>query len=66
MKVVTPEISWHGKEAVFSIDFQCIIKEQPKRLATAGLDTNVRVSSMLRLSSLLEAKCIADCCFHQK
>ena len=44
MKVVTPEISWHGKDAVFSIDSQCIIKGQPQRLATAGLDSNVRVS----------------------
>ena len=46
MKVVTPEISWHGKDAIFSIDIQPLIKGHPRRLATAGLDSNVRVSQV--------------------
>nr|XP_002127701.1 chromatin assembly factor 1 subunit B-like isoform X1 [Ciona intestinalis] len=43
MKVTTPEISWHAKEAIFSIDVQPKIENQPQRIATAGLDNNVRV-----------------------
>uniref|UniRef100_H2YPZ1 CAF1B/HIR1 beta-propeller domain-containing protein n=1 Tax=Ciona savignyi TaxID=51511 RepID=H2YPZ1_CIOSA len=36
-------ISWHAKEAIFSIDFQPKITNQPTRIATAGLDNNVRI-----------------------
>nr|CAB3230400.1 chromatin assembly factor 1 subunit B-like [Phallusia mammillata] len=43
MKVLTPEISWHAKEAVFSIAVQPSLPKQPRRLATAGLDNNVRI-----------------------
>ena len=54
MKVVTPEISWHGKDAIFSIDIQPLMKEQLRRIVTAGLDNNVRVRvmSMVMYSSL--------------
>lgn len=44
MKVSTPEISWHGKEAIFSIDVQKKQHKQPQRIATASLDNNIRVS----------------------
>ena len=47
MKVSTPEISWHGKEAIFSIDIQCKLHKQPQRIATASLDSNVRVSFII-------------------
>ena len=43
MKVVTPEISWHGKDAIFSIDIQSPIIKGVVRIVTAGLDSNVRV-----------------------
>ena len=41
MKVVTPEIVWHGKEPVFSADFHR--RGDNWRLATGGADNNVRV-----------------------
>lgn len=43
MKIKTPEISWHAKEAIYSIDIQTAQKGQPHRLATGGIDSNVRV-----------------------
>ncbi|KAL8571750.1 hypothetical protein ACOMHN_060835 [Nucella lapillus] len=42
MKVVTPEISWHGREPIFSVDLQqCSGNYQ--RMATAGVDRVVRM-----------------------
>ncbi|XP_028656521.1 chromatin assembly factor 1 subunit B [Erpetoichthys calabaricus] len=43
MKVITCEIAWHNKEPVYSIDFQNSINNQINRLATAGVDTIVRM-----------------------
>ena len=43
MKVVTPEISWHDRDPVYSVDFQPG-QTKMKRLATAGVDKFVRVS----------------------
>ncbi|XP_077977620.1 chromatin assembly factor 1 subunit B-like [Glandiceps talaboti] len=42
MKTVTPEISWHGREPVYSVDFQCT-KDGMYRIATAGADTDIRL-----------------------
>lgn len=44
MKVVTCEIAWHNKEPVYSLDFQHNTEGRFHRLATAGVDTTVRVS----------------------
>lgn len=44
MKVVTCEIAWHNKEPVYSLDFQHRPDGRLHRLATAGVDTTVRVS----------------------
>lgn len=44
MKVVTCEIAWHNKEPVYSLDFQHSCDGRIHRLATAGVDTTVRVS----------------------
>lgn len=44
MKLVTPEISWHTKEPVYSVDFQ---RNGPNwRFATAGADNDVRIWSL--------------------
>uniref|UniRef100_A0A8C5AI50 Chromatin assembly factor 1 subunit B n=1 Tax=Gadus morhua TaxID=8049 RepID=A0A8C5AI50_GADMO len=43
MKVVTCEIAWHNKEPVYSLDFQHHGDGRVLRLATAGVDTTVRV-----------------------
>lgn len=43
MKVVTCEIAWHNKEPVYSLDFQHGSDGRVHRLATAGVDTAVRV-----------------------
>ena len=49
MRLHTPEISWHGKEPVYSVDFS---KVGPNwRLASAGADNDVKVQ--LQLSYLL-------------
>ena len=45
MKVNTPEISWHGRDPVYSCDVQPHQGgKSPLRIATAGTDSNVRVS----------------------
>ncbi|XP_073701203.1 chromatin assembly factor 1 subunit B [Garra rufa] len=43
MKVVTCEIAWHNKEPVYSMDFQQSGEGKTQRLATAGVDTTVRM-----------------------
>ncbi|KAM6955548.1 chromatin assembly factor 1 subunit B [Lycodopsis pacificus] len=43
MKVVTCEIAWHNKEPVYSLDFQHGSDGRIHRLATAGVDTTVRL-----------------------
>ncbi|XP_038202295.1 chromatin assembly factor 1 subunit B [Arvicola amphibius] len=43
MKVITCEIAWHNKEPVYSLDFQHAAACRIHRLASAGVDTAVRV-----------------------
>ncbi|XP_064327606.1 chromatin assembly factor 1 subunit B isoform X2 [Phalacrocorax carbo] len=43
MKVITCEIAWHNKEPVYSLDFQHGADEKINRLASAGVDTAVRI-----------------------
>ncbi|MCJ8732320.1 hypothetical protein PDJAM_G00210000 [Pangasius djambal] len=43
MKVATCEIAWHNKEPVYSLDFQQNADGKIHRLATAGVDTTVRM-----------------------
>ncbi|KAL0615626.1 Chromatin assembly factor 1 subunit B [Plecturocebus cupreus] len=43
MKVITCEIAWHNKEPVYSLDFQHWTAGRIHRLASAGVDTAVRI-----------------------
>nr|XP_048278697.1 chromatin assembly factor 1 subunit B [Myodes glareolus] len=43
MKVITCEIAWHNKEPVYSLDFQHAAACRIHRLASAGVDTAVRI-----------------------
>ncbi|XP_004474546.1 chromatin assembly factor 1 subunit B [Dasypus novemcinctus] len=43
MKVITCEIAWHNKEPVYSLDFQPGAAGRTHRLASAGVDTAVRI-----------------------
>ncbi|XP_023669541.2 chromatin assembly factor 1 subunit B [Paramormyrops kingsleyae] len=43
MKVTTCEIAWHNKEPVYSMDFQQWAEGRIHRLATAGVDSTVRM-----------------------
>lgn len=43
MKVITCEIAWHNKEPVYSLDFQHGTAGRIQRLASAGVDTAVRI-----------------------
>ncbi|XP_071429887.1 chromatin assembly factor 1 subunit B isoform X2 [Pithys albifrons albifrons] len=43
MKVITCEIVWHNKEPVYSLDFQHGAGGRINRLASAGVDTAVRI-----------------------
>ena len=48
MKVITPEIAWHEREPVYSVDFQTNSgdKKEICRLASGGVDKIVRVSNL--------------------
>lgn len=43
--MITCEIAWHNKEPVYSLDFQHGAAWRIHRLASAGVDTAVRVSN---------------------
>lgn len=43
MRLDTPEIAWHGKEPILSVDFSKI--GSTWRLASAGADNDVKVGS---------------------
>lgn len=44
MKFTIPEISWHNRDPVLSVDFQPKREENgPMRLATGGTDSHVLV-----------------------
>ena len=46
MKVITPEIAWHEREPVYSVDFQT--GNRPiERLASGGVDKIVRVCCLV-------------------
>lgn len=47
MKVITCEIAWHNKEPVYSLDFQHAAACRIHRLASAGVDTAVRVNGQV-------------------
>lgn len=55
MKVITCEIAWHNKEPVYSLDFQYGAAGRIHRLASAGVDTAVRVSGAWGVGRALEA-----------
>lgn len=42
MKFDTPEIAWHGKEPILSVDFSKVGSKW--RLASAGADNDVKVA----------------------
>lgn len=47
MKCTIPEISWHNRDPVLSIDLQpTIANNEFKRLATGGTDSHVLVLSL--------------------
>jgi len=53
MKCITPEISWHNRDPVLSVDIQSGLYENSKgetfwRLATGGADCHVLVNYFLR------------------
>ncbi|XP_047456980.1 chromatin assembly factor 1 subunit B [Mugil cephalus] len=57
MKVVTCEIAWHNKEPVYSLDFQHSCDGRIHRLATAGVDTTVR---LWRVDTGPDGKAVVD------
>ncbi|XP_014613412.1 PREDICTED: chromatin assembly factor 1 subunit B [Polistes canadensis] len=72
MKCTTPEISWHNRDPVLSIDIQnkpCVNNTSEKfwRLATGGADSHVLIWHLLTCeNSATMIKCVADLERHQK
>ncbi|KAL2714347.1 chromatin assembly factor 1 subunit B [Vespula squamosa] len=72
MKCTTPEISWHNRDPVLSIDIQnksceTSVGEDFWRLATGGADSHVLIWHLLTCeNSATTIKCVADLERHQK
>lgn len=48
MKFAIPEISWHNRDPVLSVDFQPKAEaNEPLRLATGGTDSHVLVTELM-------------------
>ncbi|XP_043674831.1 chromatin assembly factor 1 subunit B isoform X1 [Vespula pensylvanica] len=72
MKCTTPEISWHNRDPVLSIDIQnksceTSVNEDFWRVATGGADSHVLIWHLLTCeNSATIIKCVADLERHQK
>lgn len=53
MKCTIPEISWHNRDPVLSVDIQPILNNDFYRLATGGTDSHVLVNIPLFLYKIL-------------
>lgn len=60
MKAVVPEIAWHNKSPVFTVDIQLTVNNGFYRAATGGGDSHV----VVRLSLLFLILCTAAFKFH--
>eukprot|EP00092_Neocalanus_flemingeri_P016294 GFUD01017639.1.p1 GENE.GFUD01017639.1~~GFUD01017639.1.p1 ORF type:complete len:619 (-),score=181.80 GFUD01017639.1:307-2163(-) len=66
MKCVIPEIAYHNRDPVLSVDFQ-ITEGGPVRLATAGSDTHVVIWSVTQSDEDgVELDCLCDLTRHQR
>lgn len=67
MKCVIPEIAFHNRDPVLSLDFQPLQPGQPVRLATAGSDTHVVIWGIRRdEEDKVELDCLSDLTRHQR
>merc|ERR1719466_755337 len=67
MKCVIPEIAYHNRDPVLSVDFQPLLAGQPARLATAGSDTHVVIWRVKREEDeKVELECLSDLTRHQR
>jgi chromatin assembly factor 1 subunit B len=68
MKCVIPEISYHNRDPVLSLDFQLTRKRtDPLRLATAGSDSHVVIFAVTEDDEgKVELDCLCDLVRHQK
>jgi len=68
MKCVIPEISYHNRDPVLSVDFQAPQPGQPTRLATAGSDTHVVIWGVKKEEEgeKVELHCLCDLTRHQR
>jgi len=66
MKCVIPEIAYHNRDPVLSVDFQHT-EGFPVRLATAGSDTHVVIWSVTKSEDgAVELDCLSDLTRHQR
>nr|CAD7402951.1 unnamed protein product [Timema cristinae] len=67
MKCTIPEISWHNRDPVLSIDIQSGKEDNFYRLASGGTDTHVVIWHVrVQDSGMAEVECAADLQRHQK
>ncbi|CAH0714720.1 unnamed protein product, partial [Brenthis ino] len=68
MKFSIPEISWHNRDPVLSVDFQPRCKaNEPLRLATGGADTHILIWYLkITASGSVNLEVAADLTRHQK
>ncbi|XP_014251552.1 chromatin assembly factor 1 subunit B [Cimex lectularius] len=68
MKCTIPEISWHNRDPVLSVDVQVKKPDEPfYRLASGGSDTHVLIWRIIRQDTgVLQLDCVCDLTKHQK
>jgi len=60
MKYITPEISWHNRDPLYSVDLQCG-SASLRRLATCGTDRVVRVCSVAAAAIVIDIVIVVIC-----
>ncbi|XP_075216144.1 chromatin assembly factor 1, p105 subunit [Lycorma delicatula] len=67
MKCTIPEISWHNKDPVLSVDIQPKSGEGFYRLASGGTDSHVLIWHLTdQVSGISSLECVSDLTRHQK
>ena len=61
MKVTTPEISWHERDPIYSVDIQPGCRKI-RRLVSGGVDKYVRVGILEQIKSFLRILANDDFC----
>ena len=64
MKLITPEIVWHSKEPVYSVDFSVLPSSY--RLVSAGADKDIKIWDISLVEDKIQLKYLFSLTRHDK